>query len=511
MNARMRTAEKRSLLLAALALAAFGPGCLFFPRLLSHLTKNPIAAAYADDGGGRGGGDGDGGNGNGNGNGNGGSGGSGKSGSGGDDSGGGDEGGDDNGGSSSGKGKSGSPSSSGTTTNSGASSTTSSPASQGTNPGTVPGSGGRGEFAAGEVVVLGDKPEVLSKAEDLGFRLIDDRPLAALGLSVLRLKTPANVDPWAGLALLRQAVPELVADVNSFYEPYKAQAAEVVSLPAPDYARRMIGWSGGAGCGAGLRIGMVDSGVDARLPALAGQKLHQQSFLADGSAPASTEHGTAIAALLLGRPDPAHLDGSGLLPAADLYAAAIFERHGERMEASAFAIAAALDWMVAEHVPVVNVSLSGEDNALMALAVSRASERGTVLVAAAGNAGPTASPAYPAALPSVIAVTAVDKDKAILPEANRGDYVAFAAPGVRIWTPDPQGFGAYRTGTSFAAPFATAAVAAERMAGAPADSGELRRRLAAHAIDLGAPGKDPVFGYGLIQATGTCGASASAQ
>jgi subtilisin family serine protease len=134
-----------------------------------------------------------------------------------------------------------------------------------------------------------------------------------------------------------------------------------------------------------------------------------------------------------------------------------------------------------------------------------------VLVAAAGNAGPQAPPAYPAALPSVIAVTAVDKDEAIMPQANRGDYIAFAAPGVRIWTPGGDGLGVYRTGTSFAAPFVAAAVVAERMAGVPADADALRRRLAARSIDLGAPGKDPVFGYGLIQATGSCGASASTQ
>lgn len=480
------------------SLTAAGPGA----AVLRHL----IAAAHAEDGGSGHGGDGGGGDGGGGDSGGGGGdgGGSGSDGSGSDGGSGGDDGGSD-----SGKGSSGTSSSgSGDSTSSSGTSTTGGGTTAG---GSGAGDGGRGDFAAGEVVVVGDRPEMLQKAEDLGFRLIDDRPLNALGISLLRLKTPGNVDSQAGLALLRQAVPQLVADVNSLYEPYTAQAAEVVSLPAPDYARRLIGWSGGAGCGAGLRIGMVDSAVDANLPALAGQRLHQQSFLADGAVPAGADHGTAIATLFLGRPDPAHLDGSGLLPAADLYAAAIFERHGERVEASAFAIAGALDWMVAQHVPVVNVSLSGADNALMALAVSRASERGTVLVAAAGNAGPTAPPAYPAAFPSVIAVTAVDKDEAIMPQANRGDYIAFAAPGVRIWTPGADGFGVYRSGTSFAAPYAAAAVAAERMAGAPADADALRQRLAARSIDLGAPGKDPVFGYGLIQATGSCGASASAQ
>ena len=374
------------------------------------------------------------------------------------------------------------------------------------------GIGGRhGDFAAGVVVVVGDRPELLATAEGLGFRLIDDRPLAALGLSILRLKTPAHVEPEAGLAMLHRALPQLVADVNALYEPYKAQSSEVVSLPAPDYARRLIGWSGGDNCGAGFRIGMVDTGIDRSLPALAGQKLHEQSFLSAGSLPAGTEHGTAIASLILGRADAAHPDGGGLMPAADLYAASIFERHGDRAEASAFAIAAALDWLVGQHVPVVNVSLSGDDNALMALAVSRAAARGTILVAAAGNAGPDAPPAYPAALGEVIAITAIDENESILAEANRGEYIAFAAPGVRVWTPGENGLGQYQTGTSFATPFAAAAVAAERMAGAPADAAVLRARLAAHALDLGPPGRDPTFGFGLIRATTSCGVSASAQ
>ena len=77
----------------------------------------------------------------------------------------------------------------------------------------------------------------------------------------------------------------------------------------------------------------------------------------------------------------------------------------------------------------MNISVAGDNNALMALAVRRASARGTVLVAAAGNAGPDAPPAYPGALPEVIAVTAVDQHGAVFPEANHGDYIALRGPG----------------------------------------------------------------------------------
>jgi subtilisin family serine protease len=360
-------------------------------------------------------------------------------------------------------------------------------------------------------MVLGGRPETLARVQRLGFRLIETRPFAALGLSVLKLSTPTGLDGRLGVALLRARYPDLTVDVNSLYGSYETEAAQIVSLPAPDYARRMIHWSGGEGCGTGLRIGMIDSALAAGLPAFAGRKLHQRSFLKPGHTAADPAHGTAIAALLVGAPDPAHPTGGGLLPDADLYAAAVFERQGGRSEADAFAIASALDWMVRNRVSVVNVSLAGDNNALMALAVQRASARGTVLVAAAGNAGPNAPPAYPGALPDVIAVTAVDQTGAVFPEANRGDYIAFAAPGVRIWVPSPDGQGHYQTGTSFAAPFALGTAALEVMRGAPPNAEALRRRLAAKAHALGTGGKNPVFGYGLVQAGASCGVVALAE
>ncbi len=367
-----------------------------------------------------------------------------------------------------------------------------------------------GGFEAGEVVVVGDGPSTLAGAEGLGFHLIEERPLASLGLSILKLQPPASLDERRAVALLHQRFPQLIADVNSLYTPYETQSAEVVSLPAPDYARRMIGWTGGEGCGAGFRIGMVDSAVAENVPALAGRRLHQRSFVDPGMSAGDTTHGTAIAALLVGQAEPGHSEEGGLLPSADLYAAAIFEKHGGRSEASALAIAAALDWMVQNHVPVVNLSLSGEANDLMALAIGRAVRRGTVIVAAAGNGGPAAPPAFPGALPQVIAVTAVDQTGAVFAGANRGDYIAFAAPGVRIWAPGPDGAGHYQTGTSFAAPFAVGTVALELMRGAPADPQTLSRHLASHARALGPAGKNPIFGYGLIQATAACEGSASA-
>jgi subtilisin family serine protease len=88
--------------------------------------------------------------------------------------------------------------------------------------------------------------------------------------------------------------------------------------------------------------------------------------------------------------------------------------------------------------------------------------------------------------------------------ANRGTYVTVAAPGVRIWTPGADGEGRFNNGTSFATPYVTA-ISAQLLARQPrTPPRKLTELLAASARDLGAPGKDPVFGWGLVQSQGRC-------
>ena len=203
----------------------------------------------------------------------------------------------------------------------------------------------------------------------------------------------------------------------------------------------------------------------------------------------------------MGRPDAS---SSGLLPGASLLATQVFSpaSRGD-LVADAMVFASALDWLTQQDVHVVNLSLAGHDNLLMRLAVTRAAARGVVMVAAAGNAGPGAGPVYPAAYPAVLAVSAVDARRKPDPAGNRGDYIAFAAPGVQVWVPTADG-GRFYSGSSFAASFVTAAIVSELMAGLPPDRAQLEKKLAADAIDLGRVGRDPIFGWGLLQARPLC-------
>ena len=127
--------------------------------------------------------------------------------------------------------------------------------------------------------------------------------------------------------------------------------------------------------------------------------------------------------------------------------------------------------------------------------MAEAVSRGIVVVASAGNNGPNAQPAYPAAIPGVIAVTAVDSQEGLFGQANRGDYIDLAAPGVGILTTAPRGAFQLSSGTSLATAHVSGVVALLLSANRHAFNPDILNRT---ALDLGKPGRDVDFGFGLI-------------
>ena len=123
---------------------------------------------------------------------------------------------------------------------------------------------------------------------------------------------------------------------------------------------------------------------------------------------------------------------------------------------------------------------------------------GILLIAAAGNYGPQAAPAFPAAYDAVLAVTAVDRRGQVYRRANRGQYIDLAAPGVNVWTAASIRGARTKTGTSYAAPFVTAAAALLWSRDPSLSSAQLRNLLRSNARDLGPEGQDAIFGASLI-------------
>jgi hypothetical protein len=361
------------------------------------------------------------------------------------------------------------------------------------------------DFIADELVVANLRGETRAAIGRLGFGVLDERRLASLRLTIVRLRVPRHMKAPAARTLLASRFPGILVDLNTLYRPQ----GQIV-LPAPDYPAKLIGWGHVRdGCGQGTRIGLLDTAVDPATPGLSEADIVQRSFLPAGAKIASMDHGTAIASILVGRHSGG---GAGLLPGAELAVANVFDADPDGTPiADVVALISGLDWLVGRGASVINMSFAGDANDVVALALRRVMAQHAIVVAAAGNGGPTAPPAFPADEPGVIGVTAVDSHSQAYADANRGDYIQFAAPGVRIWTPGPTSPGSYHTGTSFAVPFVTAAAAARLASGAPADAERIVDSLAKTAIDLGQPGKDAVFGRGLIQSANPCSASASTQ
>lgn len=158
----------------------------------------------------------------------------------------------------------------------------------------------------------------------------------------------------------------------------------------------------------------------------------------------------------------------------------------------------ALVELVDAGVRVINLSFSGtQPSGAEAAAVRYAAERGTLVVAAAGNRGST-TPEYPAALPLVLGVAATDQSDRLWGGSNRGPWVDVAAPGVGLLTLCPGGY-CHVTGTSAAAPV-VAAVATLVAAAEPDLRGfQLRGRVLSAAAAVTGTAFDPTIGRGRVR------------
>jgi subtilisin family serine protease len=241
--------------------------------------------------------------------------------------------------------------------------------------------------------------------------------------------------------------------------------------------------------GSGIKVGLIDGGVDTSHPVFQDAVIHQHGC---NDKPVPSPHGTAVASLMIGRSQMFH----GAAPGAELFAADVY--CGSGVGGAVDAVVDAISWIARERVPVMNISLVGPKNGTLENVVKLAVARGFVIVAAVGNDGASAPPLYPASYPGVIGVTAVDAHQKVLLEACRGPQVDFAAPGADMAAAMLSPTFAAVRGTSFAAPI-VAGLLASRVREANAGVAEKAvAQLVSEATDLGARGVDKVYGNGLV-------------
>jgi subtilisin family serine protease len=291
------------------------------------------------------------------------------------------------------------------------------------------------------IIALAPDEQALQQALTRGFLIQSDETLAPLDERVVTLLVPPGLSTRRALRDLRAADPNGNYDFDHMFVSLQASPAHAAPPPA----------AGGLAAAVDVRVGLIDGGVDTEHAVFATRRPHVQGC--DG-APTASEHGTAVASLFVGRAP----EFRGAAPGAELVAVDVYcgaAAPGGRVRD----IVVGLAGLAAANVRVINMSVVGPDNTVLAAIVRKVLAQSIVIVAASGNDGPNAPPLYPAAYPGVVAVTAVDANAKLLIEASGGDHVRFAAPGADMLAASLGGQYSAVRGTSYAAPLVAGLIA----------------------------------------------------
>jgi subtilisin family serine protease len=263
--------------------------------------------------------------------------------------------------------------------------------------------------------------------------------------------------------------------------------------------------------GEGVRVAVLDTGVDLTHRDLVGRSITTASFIAGEDVQDGHGHGTHCIGTSCGTATPSTLPRYGIAGSAQIYAGKVLSNAGSGADGG---ILAGINWAVAQGCRVVSMSLGaptkvGDTYSRVYEQVAlRALERGTIIVAAAGNESHRPDVicpvGHPANCPSILAVAALARDLSVAWFSSAGlnpdgGQVDIAAPGVDVLSSWPEPLGYRRiAGTSMATPHVAGVLALLTQANPTASPAQLKNTLSSSARRLTLPATD--VGSGLVQA-----------
>ena len=357
---------------------------------------------------------------------------------------------------------------------------------------------GERRYLAGEVVVGLASDFPASALDDLarrhGLTHLEAQPIGLVGTTYHRWRISDGRSVSDVIRALEADGVVRTAQPNYRYRLGQSPPAATRPDAAVPYASEKLHLAEAHRFATGEKVlvAVIDSGIDTSHPEIANALADRYDAVPAG---APHIHGTGMAGAIVAR---SRMTGSA--PGARLLAIRAFSGNEETSEATTVNILKSIDWAVARGARVINMSFAGPYDPDISRGLAAARQKGAVLVAAAGNAGPKSPPLYPAADKNVIAVTATNAENQLLPQANRGRHIAVAAPGVDVLVPSPGRGYVMSTGTSVAAAEVSgiAALLIQLQPGLTPD--EIRKTLQSTALDLGPKGIDDQFGAGLADA-----------
>lgn len=349
------------------------------------------------------------------------------------------------------------------------------------------------------ILAVAAPPAMLATAQAVavanGLSVVEVTPLPLAGAALAVFEIQDGIAAIAKAAALAADPNVLLAQPDFVYDTFQAGGPS----PAIAYGPGLIGAdvAGQVATGAGVRVAVIDAGLDSNHPGLVKKVAEFADVTGTGWTP--DMHGTLVAGVIAAESGEAGAP-HGVAPGATIVAVKSCVALSIRQAAArcwSSTLARGIDEASRRNVQVMNLSVGGPEDRLLARMVEAAAAKGIAVVSAAGNDGPKGKPSYPAAIENVIAVTAVDAASQLYDRATQGGFIDVAAPGVDILSTGPGGRAQIFSGTSAATAFTTGAVALllQRSKLKPADVATVLRTT---AKDLGQPGRDAQFGDGLI-------------
>ena len=330
------------------------------------------------------------------------------------------------------------------------------------------------------------------------------RKLGQSRLYVVEL--PANASETAVAAQLARR-PELkfaeldriVASTASVNDPYLGNEWHLSKVNAP------TAWD--TTQGAGVTIAVLDSGINVNHPDLVDRLVAGYNVYSNNTDLTDVcGHGTAVAGVAAASSNNA-VGVAGVAGTASIMPVRVAYSNSSGCFASLSTIASGLTWAADHGARIANISYVGvADSASVESAAAYLKGKGGLVFVSAGNNNIDENVTSDG---SMVVVSATDANDAKASFSSWGNFVTLSAPGTYIWTTDNGGAYSAWNGTSFSSPL-SAGVAALVMAARPDLAGaQVESLLYTSAVDLGTAGRDPVFGYGRVDAAAAVSAAAA--
>jgi subtilisin len=341
------------------------------------------------------------------------------------------------------------------------------------------------EFTIGAPGIPGGIP-----SEMMGYDInLYEAPIVSLTLSeaeIRALKSNPNV-----AAVEDDGLCYALAFGNLVFEGQPSPAAETVPVGVQQI-KSPSAW--GCSRGKGVRVAVLDTGIDWNHPDLRPNVRGAVSFVPGETAMDGNSHGTHCAGTIA-----AAINGAGVVgvaPEASLYAVKVLSNGGSGNWSW---LIAGINWCIQNKMHVGSMSLGGPSAPTALEAICNAAfNAGILLVAAAGNDGPNNPVNVPGRYKNVVAVSAIDGNNAIAPFSCRGPEIEICAPGVQVLSTVPGGGYGNKSGTSMACPHVAGAAAVIWGAHRFANNVAIWNLLGSTADNFGPPGWDPAYGYGRV-------------